>query len=227
LAVAGFAAGCGPAVAGSGTAVSPGSSSAASSAAPAAATWQPGGTYTGPVPPADPIPGPRHTWQLAIYTDPNGYQVKDRIIFGVPLHYAVPQRLFDCNSSADYQFDLPPGQYVVPFEVTVKNLLHQQAKAVYPGVSAAVPEGSLPVAGVSGRDTMWSDGNCTLAAQRLLGAGGSGALYGFIGPATPAQLAHAEVSVAWDFDAHAPGPWTVPLHSLLPHQGASWLAAHS
>jgi hypothetical protein len=218
------------AVAACGPATSSTSGSAPASpaqSAPAAATWDAGGTYTGSVPPADPLPGPRVTWQLNPYTNPDGYRVKDSIKFGVPLHFAVPQELFDCNSSASYQFDLPPGQIVVPFEITIKNLINQQGRAIYPSMSVTSSEGNFQVTGMSGSALPWRDGTCTTETSHLLSAGSSDALYGFIGPATAAQLAGAKVSLWWDFDANAPGIGSQPLTHLLPHQGASYLAAHS
>jgi hypothetical protein len=71
-----LAAGCGAA-----TSTSAGSPPSAP-ATHAAVTWTPGGTYTGPIPPAGSMPGSTNTLQLRPYTNPDGYKIRDSITFG-------------------------------------------------------------------------------------------------------------------------------------------------
>jgi hypothetical protein len=72
---------------------------------------------------------------------------------------------------------------------------------------------------------MWADGSCTQDVNHTLNASGTDAVWGFIGPATPAELAATNITVTWEADASAPTV-TTPLTQLLPHQAASWLAAN-
>ena len=229
LAVALAAAGCASSGStGSGTA--PGN--AAPAQAPAAASWKPGGSYTGPVPPPS-LPSPVNRWALKPYTGPNGYKVQDSIVFGVPLHYAIPQDLINCDTAYPGQRqDLPPGQYVVPFEVTVTNQTGQQAPAIVAGLWAGDASGNATLDVTNGmqngNDTngLWADGSCTLNNGQNLNAGGSTALFGFIGPATPAQLADTVMYTDWANDNTAPR-LSLPLPQLLPDAGASWLVTET
>jgi hypothetical protein len=229
LALAGLLAGCGSAAA---TGGSQGTASTPAAGTPAAA-WVPGGAYTGPVPPAG-LLGPVHGWQLAPYTNPDGYKVQDRIDFGVPLHFRIPNRVKDCFSAYDYTYDLKPGQFAVPFAITVKNLLPQQGVAITPGMYATydgqpdsygqVTSQSLDVTSVG--SALWGDGTCSSDTRQTPPAGGTVVMYGFIGPGTVQQLQAATIKIQWEGgDYSAPAPLTLPLHSLLPHAAASWLIA--
>jgi hypothetical protein len=227
LAVAGFAAGCGPAVAGSGGPAASGSTSSprwASPSAPAAAiTWQPGGSYTGPVPPADPIPGSRGGWQLPVFTDASGYKTQYTLRFGVPLHFAIPAQLIDCIRES-YSSDLPPGQEVIPFEVQIHNLNNQQSPGGWPWVHAADSSGN-DISVNSQGGVLYANGDCASSLGHTLPSGGSDAVFGFIGPATPAQLAGAVVTASPD-GSYGPSH-SIPLQRVLPHIANSWLIAHS
>ena len=201
---------------------------------PAAVTWHVGGTYTGPVPPGGPMPSPLHTWQLNSYTSPDGYRLKDSITFSVPLHYAIPRLMQDCYGG--YQGgseDLPPGQFVVPFEIRITNLLGQQSRAIGPDVWAGDGNGNATIditgGDKNGNDTsaLWANGDCSSEVSHTIGAGSSDALFGFIGPATPEQLAKTYIYVTWINDPQAPPQLSLPLASLLPHQGVSWLVANT
>jgi hypothetical protein len=70
---------------------------------------------------------------------------------------------------------------------------------------------------------MWANGACSQEVNHLMPAGGSDAVWGFIGPATAAQLQATYISVVQD--AGGASPLTVPLHTVMPHLGASWLIA--
>jgi hypothetical protein len=227
-------------LAGCGTASSAGTGSQPSeqpSSAPAAvATWQPGGTYTGPVPPANGVlPGPTGKWLLPPITTQEGYKVSDNVVLGVPLHYAIPNTMKDCYSAYSYSQDLPPGQYVIPFAITIQNLTGQQARAAYPVVWASNPDGATTVdmtsSGANGNDEsgLWQDGSCNSQVNMITNSGGSATLYGLIGPATPAQLAALTLNVSWQNGA-APGAttpqYTSRLMARMPHVGASWLVAN-
>jgi hypothetical protein len=64
--------------------------------------------------------------------------------------------------------------------------------------------------------------SCTTSSDA---ASGSDALFGFIGPATPAQLEGAVVTATW---AGTDKPdQQVQLQRVLPHVANSWLIAHS
>lgn len=172
------------------------------------------------------MPGSTNTLQLRPYTNPDGYKIRDSITFGVPLHYAVPQQLFDCSSSA-YQFDLQPGKVVIPIMIHIQNLTPQQSPAFYPTLHITDKDGNygVQITGASGSANMWADGSCAQSVSHNLNAGGTDAVWGFIGPATPAQLAATYINVTWEADASAPTV-TLPLTQLLPHQAASWLVAN-
>jgi hypothetical protein len=142
-----------------------------------------------PTPARSPRPGllgPVHGWQLAPYTNPDGYKVQDRIDFGVPLHFRIPNRVKDCFSA----YDLKPGQFAVPFAITVKNLLPQQGVAITPGMYATydgqpdsygqVTSQSLDVTSVG--SALWGDGTCSSDTRQTPPAGGTVVMYGFIGP---------------------------------------------
>ena len=216
---------------------SPGSvATSAAPAVPAAAAWHPGGTYTGPVPPAA-LLGPTNTWHLNPYTNSDSYKVQDDIVFGVPLHYAIPTALEDCNLEDPVTQDLPPGQYVIPFAIIIHNRTAQQAPAITPGVWITDSSGSptLDMAGsnMNGNDTgaTWANGDCETNYSHTMNQGGSDALYGLIGPTTPAQLASSYVQVNWARGANnvpgTPPQLTEALAGLLPHQGGSWLTGNT
>lgn len=221
LAVAGFAAGCGPAAAGSGAGASPGNSSPA---APAAATWHSGGSYTGPVPPGDPIPAPRGGWQLPLFTSPQGYKVVNTLKFGVPLHFGIPNRMHDCFSAYNYKFDLPPGQEMIPFEIQIHNLTGQSSPGIWPGMSATDSAGnSIDITNYG--SMLWANGDCASDVSHILPSGGSDAVFGFIGPTTPSRLEGASVTASED-GSSAPSH-SVQLQRVLPRIANSWLIAHS
>jgi hypothetical protein len=204
---------------------------------PLAETWKPGGAYAGPVPPAG-LLGPTGTWQLKTrYT--NGYAMKDSITFGVPLHYAVPRTLLDCNTAypGDTR-DLDPGLYVIPYAINIKNLTPQQSPAGFPEMSASYEKlrddgsgqntdtVSTQVTGMSGSFQTWADGACTLNVSVQLEAGGTTALYGLIGPATPQDLSKMNIHLHWTLSTDG-SDQSQPLHLLLlPQQAKAWLAAH-
>jgi hypothetical protein len=161
--------------------------------------------------------------------------VQDDIVFGVPLHYAIPTALEDCNLSDPVTQDLPPGQYVTPFAIIIHNQTAQQARAIAPGVwitdSSGNPTLDITGSGMNGNDTgaTWANGDCETNYYHTMNQGGSDALYGLIGPATPTQLASSYVQVNWaGGENNVPGTppqLTESLATLLPHQGASWLTA--
>jgi len=198
---------------------------------PVAKTWSPGGAYTGPIPPANGLPGPVSTWQLKPYTNADGYRMQDSVTFGVPLHFAIPNYLRDCYGGYQGgQLDLPPGEFVVPFEKHFANQTGQQAPAFGPDVWAGDSNGSPTVdvtgGNKDGNDTSatWANGDCSASDSHTLNAGGTDALYGFIGPATAAQLAAAYIYLTPVNDPQA-SQLSQPLLSVLPHTGAAWLAA--
>jgi len=151
----------------------------------------------------------------------------------VALHYNIPNQLLDCNSDQGGSNDLPPGQYVVPFEIHITNLLSQQSRAIYPDLWAADSSGNATLdvtnGAMNGNDTYatWANGGCTVNYYDNISAGGSDALYGFIGPATPAQLAATYMYERYQNDPSAPPQLDLPLAQLLPHQGASWLTVNT
>ena len=142
------------------------------------------------------------------YPEQPGCKYSGYLSCGVPLHYAIPQAGFDCSSGASGSYDLPPGQYVVPFAITVLNDLHQQAPASPVQLWASdlansdgmqAGSGDLQVTGQAGSALTWeSDGSC---AGWTLNAGGQNTQFGFIGPATASQLADAHVYAAWGHQA--------------------------
>jgi hypothetical protein len=221
-------------VAGCGSA-GPGSAGGASAPAerPLAVTWKIGGAYAGPVPPANPMPGPTGTWQLNP-RHTNGYTFKDSITFGVPLHYAIPRVLIDCNTAyPDDVADLDPGQYVIPYSIHIKNLTPQQAGALAPEMTVTYdkPRGDgttdsvrVQVTGDEGSNQTWADGSCTLDVGQRLEAGGSTTLNGFIGPATPDELSKGVVNLHWTLSMD--GDQSLALHTLLPQQARAWLVTH-
>jgi hypothetical protein len=207
-------------------------SAAPASSAPAALTWQIGGAYTGPVPPTWPLPGFHGGIRLAPYADSRGYTSQVTIQFGVPLHYAIPQDLINCNTAYPGRSqDLDPGYYVIPFTIQVHNLTGQQSPALIPAyqVNTGTDSSSnqIQVTGIDNYDNsgVWSGGACSEGIIKYLGAGGSASLSGFIGPATPADLANAWITMSWD-----PNGTPVlhrPLAGVLPHKASSWLIARS
>ena len=199
---------------------------------PLAVSWQIGGTYTGPVPPVWPLPGLHGGIQLRPYSDDRGYTSQVTFQFGVPLHFAIPQDLINCYTSDPGRTqDLDPGYYVIPFTIRVHNLTGQQSPALVPsyGVSTGPASDASPVR-VTTIDSyddsgVWSDGACSNGIIKYLGAGGTTGLSGFIGPATPADLANAWITMSWD-----PNGTPVlhrPLAGVLPHKASSWLIARS
>lgn len=173
--------------------------------APAALRWQLGGAWTGPYPPAVvPLPGPTRTVILPDWTSTAplqaGYRYGGSVTFGVPLHYQIPGEAVSCEQAGRY--DQPPGQDVVPIAVTLVNLLAQQAPAPLPTIWATEPDGSsLTVTGYDGGTMGWRDAGCPGAGGISLAAHSSDIAYGVIGPATPAQLQHATVYIAWGVTA--------------------------
>jgi hypothetical protein len=222
------AAGCQSAGSAGPGAASASSSSAArpaSSAAPAAAAWQPGGTYTGPVPPTDPMPTPPSGWRLKLFVSVDGYKSQDSLRFGVPLHYRIPNRLIDCIR-VPYSQDLPPGQVVIPLEVKMTNLTGQQSPGLAPWVHVTDASGNADDINVTGQTGfLWGNGDCTSSLNHVLGSGGSDTMFGLIGPATPAQLEGATVTATWA-GTDAPDQ-SIQLQRVLPHIANSWLIAHS
>ena len=170
------AAGCGTASSAR-TGSQPGGPASAPAERPLAETWKPGGAYTGPTPPAG-LLRPTGTWQLKTHAA-NGYSFKDSITFGVPLHYAIPRTLLDCNTAyPDDTRDLDPGLYVIPYAINIKNLTPQQALATTPEVAALYEkprdDGSsntdtvnVQVTGQTGSFQTWADGACTLDVSSL------------------------------------------------------------
>ena len=213
-----------------GSGVGTGGNAGSPATTPVATTWSPGGAYTGPIPPANGLPGPLNTWQLKVYTSADGYRMQDSVTFGVPLHYAIPNYLRDCYSGYQGgQQDLPPGEFVVPFEEHFANQTGQQAPAFGPDVWAGDSNGN-PTLDVTngnknGNDTSaaWANGDCSASDSHTLNAGGTDAWYGFIGPATAAQLAAAYIYLTPVNDPQA-SQLSQPLLSVLPRTGASWLA---
>lgn len=151
----------------------------------------------------------------------------------MPLHYNIPQRLLNCYTSLTNSQDLPPGQYVIPFEIAIHNLLNQQAPSIYPDVWAGDKNGNgtIDMTGgmANGNDTYltWeSDGACTSDYYKTLPAQGQAAVFGFIGPATPQELAGTWIYAKWDPNSNLEKPvlaW--PLTTLLPAQARAWLVS--
>jgi len=147
-------------------------------------------------------------------------------VFGVPLHYAIPNTLKDCDSAYSYTNDLPPGQYVIPFEIKIHNLLAQQGRAMFPVVQAVIPTGNdsygepstsqLPVTGAGGTSIIWQDGTCSPGTIHMPAAGGTDAVYGFIGPATPKGAIRGRGSGAVVRQRGRP-----ELHGQTPHHAAA------
>jgi hypothetical protein len=122
---------------------------------------------------------------------------------------------------------------VISFEMRIADETGQQAPAFAPLAWVADAGGTVTLAMTGGMhgDTwgLWQDGSCTNDDQVQLSAGGSTAIYGFIGPATPAQLASAYVYVSWATGNNVPGTppqLSQPLMQLLPAPAVTWLKAH-
>jgi hypothetical protein len=62
-----------------------------------------------PAPASTGLPEPSNAWQLAAYTNPDGYKVSDRLIFGVPLHYAIPHSSSTATASSPSPRTCPRG----------------------------------------------------------------------------------------------------------------------
>src|SRR4051812_43850329 len=204
-------------------------SSSASSAAPTSATasastgldWHVDGAYTGPCPPGvTPMPGPVHSVPVPPGTDSSGYKNQSTLSFGVPLHFSIPRQGFDCYLGSSGASDLPPGQYVVPFAFTTKNMINQQAPAFTPQIWEQEDTSGNPSVQITGQSssllTWESDGSCQ---GGMLNAGGQDTEFGFIGPATPEQLRHAVIYVAWGNNADPTvAVLAKPLPALLPNR---------
>lgn len=74
---------------------------------------------------------------------------------------------------------------------------------------------------------LWANGDCSTDTSHVLPSGGSDAIFGFIGPATPSELEGATVTATRDdYGSNAPDQ-SIQLQRLLPHIANSWLIAHS
>jgi hypothetical protein len=112
------------------------------------------------------------------------------------LHYAIPQQGFDCQSTSGTG-DLPPGQYAVPFKITIHNLIGQQSPAIgplvwgtdgSPSMTVMGPSNQIQVTGNAGSARTYDNGSCESAGGVALDAFGSMSLYGFVGPASVTEL---------------------------------------
>lgn len=193
----------------------------------APATWQLGGTYTGPVPPVPGLPGPAGGLQLAPFTDARGYTIQSTIRVGAPLHYDIPQVLADCYTAyPDQRQDLDPGQYIIPVQIVMTNKTGQEATGLRydtPDIYAtdSTGEGTAPAPVTDGLHMLWGDGSCRMDVGQNIPVGGQVTLNGYIGPATAAQL-----SQTWLRINGAGHQYQERLTTLEPHKTASWLISH-
>jgi len=155
--------------------------------------WRNGGRFVGPWPPTQ---SPPARWGKAIAVKPpvslNGYRYTAVLRFGPALHYGLHQQGFDCQASSDYTFDLQPGQYAVPFEETITNVLSQEAPADTGGFGTG-PD-VLQVTG-QGSGVTFGDGSCAAGAVPQLPPHGSITVYGYIGPVAAKYLNQTVITV--------------------------------
>lgn len=161
--------------------------------------WRLGGVYVGPWPPTQTPPAKWKTWTLPQLTTNDGYKFAFTLSFGPPLHYSIPQKSDDCQtSSPDERTDLPPGQYAIPWALTIHNLLQQQAPAGPPVIAITSPNSTIGDYNLTEINSYtWFDGSCE---GMTLGAGSSATLYGMVSPsgATPQQIRNSILYVNYD-----------------------------
>ncbi len=217
-----------------GSGSNPGAAAAASSPAPPA-TWKPGGAFTGPMPPRS-MPGPYRTFSLPPYKDSNGYTYTVSLEIGVPLHFAIPPQAENCEDGGP-PADLAPGQYAIPYSMTVRNTTGQEAPMQEPTVPnieywgqeipGMTPTQWMGVSGWGAGIPTLQDGNGCLDADNgeNLPAGYSDALFGLMGPVTLHDMRHDRFSLAGYTSSSADLMDVTPVADVLPAQARAWLAS--